>query len=306
MSGQIERIAVFVEVATRGSFASAARHLKISASAATRHVSQLETELGAQLLVRTTRSVSPTLAGQAYLERARHLLRELDRANAQLREDQNSLSGTLRLSAPLSLGLRFLPDVIARFRILHPEIDLRLDLTDRFIDILSEDYDMALRISGPPSDKSTIWRKICSVPRGVMASPGYLERAGRPETPEDLATHDCLAYSHFAGGRDVTMTHAGQGTIVSVAPRYGFECNNGDMLAEMAARHEGLAILPRFIAEPFLAEGKLVQVMEDWLLPPIWLTAFFPPYDRLPAKVRTMTEFIEAAVGEQRGIFIRD
>lgn len=303
MLGEIERIRVFIEVAERRSFAAAARHLNTSRSAVTRAIGDLEADLGAQLLVRTTRSVSPTAAGLAYLERTRPLVLDLDRANAFAREQQGGLRGTMRLSAPLSLGLRFLPDVLAQFRALHPEVEFALDLADRFVDILAEPYDMALRISGPPDDKSTIWRKICTVPRVLVASPVYLDRNGRPSAPEGLERLACLGYSHYAGGNSLSLREVWTGRNVTVQPPQPFVCNNGDMLAEMAVRHEGVALLPRFIVDDLVAAGRLEILLPDWQSPEIWLTAYFPPYAALPARVARLTAFVEAAAAERKGVF---
>jgi DNA-binding transcriptional LysR family regulator len=306
MLGEIERIRIFLDVAERSSFAAAARHRGLSRSAVTRAIGELEAELGVQLLVRTTRSVALTAAGAAYFERTRAIALELDRAKTMVREQQGSLRGTMRLSAPLSLGLRFLPDVLAQFRALHPEIAFVLDMTDRFVDILSEPYDMALRISGPPEDKSTIWRKICAVPRVLVASPAYLARHGRPQRPHDLERHDCLGYAHFAGGHSLTLRHAGNGLTETATARHAFTCDNGDMLAEMAVRHAGIVLLPRFIVQAMLEAGRLEIVLEAWRAPEIWLTAYFPPYAALPARVARLTAFIENAAAESRGLFLPD
>ncbi len=294
---------MFLEVAQRQSFAAAAQHLNMSRSAITRAIGDLEADLGVQLLVRTTRSVSLTLAGSLYLERTRAITLDLERADALVREQQSLLKGALRLNAPLSLGLRFLPDVLSQFRILHPDIELTVDLADRFIDILSEDYDMALRISGPPEDKSTIWRKICVVPRDLVASKGYLAAHGAPQEPQDLKQHQCLGYANFAGRNELVLTHAKTGQTVIVQAHHSFQCNNGDLLAEMVLRHEGIALLPRFITGPALASGLLDTVLDDWQAPQIWLTAYYPPYAYLPAKVERLTAFVEAAISQRTDLF---
>ena len=294
---------MFITVAERQSFAAAAQQLNMSRSAITRAIGDLESELGVQLLVRTTRSVSLTLAGSLYLERTRAITLDLERADALVREQQSLLKGALRLNAPLSLGLRFLPDVLSQFRILHPDITMTVDLADRFIDILSEDYDMALRISGPPDDKSTIWRKICVVPRDLVASTAYLSRFGTPAQPQELRMHQCLGYSNFAGRNELVLKHVTTGETEIVQADHRFLCNNGDLLLEMALRHEGIALLPRFITGPSLASGALQTVLDDWQSPQIWLTAFYPPYAFLPAKVQRLTSFIEAAISQRADLF---
>jgi len=302
MTGQIERIRVFLDVADRQSFAAAARARKISPSFATRYVAELEAELGVQLLVRTTRRVSLTVAGQLYAEASRKIVDELERANEIVRRSQDVLKGLLRVSAPLSLGVRVLPSVLAQFRLLYPHVDIRLNLTDAFVDILGADFDMALRISGPPSDKSTIWRKICLVPRVLVASPAYLAANGAPQSPEDLADLACLGYSHFVGGADWRLRHAKTGEQRTVRVNLPIECDNGDALAELAALGEGVALLPRFLVAARLDNGALTRILEDWRPPEIWLTALYPPYGTLPAKVLTFTRFIESAIGADRSM----
>jgi DNA-binding transcriptional LysR family regulator len=294
MSGQIERVRVFLEVAERRSFAAAARALRLSRTIATRYVGELEDELGAQLLIRTTRRVSLTVVGEQYFTRMGPLVAELDRANDLARAQQNALSGTLRVSAPLSLGLRFLPAATTRFLDLHPQVELSLNLTDVFVDVLGEEFDMVLRISGPPSDKSTIWRKICVVPRLIVASPGYLAKAGAPRVPADLARHACLGYTPSNGGDRWALHNAATGEDEAVQMNLRFACDNGDLVGELAARGEGLALLPHFIVEKHLREGALVPILTRWRPPEIWLTALYPPYEALPAKVEAFTRLVEA------------
>jgi DNA-binding transcriptional LysR family regulator len=302
MTGQIERSRVFLAVADKQGFAAAARHLGMSASAVTRMVADLEAELGVQLMVRTTRKVSLTVAGQAYADNVRPISAELARATDFVRQQQQTMRGLLRVSAPLSLGVRFLPDAINRFRVLHPDVEMKLHLSDRFVDILKDEYDMALRISGPPSDLSTIWKKICAVPRVIVAAPEYLSRYGVPQDPLELADHRCLGYSNFSGGGVWELTRDG-GETVSVAVSLPFECNNGDVIAELAARGDGVALLPAFIVAEHVKAGRLAVILKSWAPPPVWLTAFYPPYAQLPAKVARFTAFIESVVTDFPELF---
>jgi DNA-binding transcriptional LysR family regulator len=296
MTGQLERIEVFVAVAEQQSFAGGARALGLSRSIATRYVAELEASLGAQLLVRTTRRVAMTLAGRLYLEHVKGIAGEIERANRLIREQQTSLAGALRISAPLSLGLRFMPRVVAQFRSLYPDVQLNLNLTDRFVDILSAEFGMALRISSPPADKSTIWRKICGVPRMLVASPGYLLRSGAPQKPSDLAHHHCLGYSRLAGGDRWHLRHTPSNREQSVQPNLVFRCDNGDVISDLAALGEGIALLPRFIVAAHLDKGALRPILTDWSLPEIWLSAYYPPYEVLPPKVRLFTRCVEELV----------
>ncbi len=302
MTGQIERVRVFLEVAERQNFAAAARSLRLTPSIATRYVSELEAELGVQLLVRTTRRVSLTVAGRLYVERMRPIVEEIGRANEFVRQQQGAVRGVLRVSAPLSLGLRFLPGAVARFRSLYPDVELKLNLTDRFVDMMGDEFDMALRISGPPADRSTIWRKICVVPRLLVASPAYLLRAGVPKTPSDLARHECLGYSNFAGGDQWTLRNGETGQEEATQVKLPFECDNGEVVAELAASGEGVALLPRFIVSKFLESQALTPILSQWRPAEIWLTSFYPPYEALPAKVEAFTRVIEQVIGSDRSM----
>ena len=296
MSGQLERMRVFASVAELRSFAAAARRLQMSTSAVTRHVVELERQLGAQLLVRTTRRVSLTRPGEDYAKSVKTILDEVEAANARAQQTQGALTGELRVSAPLSLGVRLLPPVLARFRAAHPQLRLSLNLTDRFVDVVGEGFDMALRVSGPPADKSTISRKICTVPRLLVASPGYLSARRPPRAPRDLAEHACIGYTNLAAPDRWTFTHASTKQRQSVRLTFGFACDNGDVAAEMAALGEGIALLPRFLVAKPLEAGTLTPLLPAWSAPEIWLTACFPPYEALPGRVEAFARFVERCV----------
>ena len=293
MAGQLERIEVFLSVAELRSFAAAARRLQLSTSVVTRYVSELERELGAQLLVRTTRRVSLTRSGEAYAASAKSILQDVDAANERARQQQGDLTGELRISAPLSLGVRLLPPALARFRVLHPDLRLSLNLTDRFVDVVSEGFDMALRVSGPPPDKSTIWRKICVVPRLLVAAPAYLRDRRPPRAPRDLADHSCIGYAHLPTAGRWSFTQSGSRKRQTVTLSFGFDCDNGDVAGEMAALAQGIALLPRFIVAKHLESGALVPVLPGWAPPEIWLTAYLPPYEPLPGRVDAFARFVE-------------
>lgn len=299
MAGQLERINVFISVAELQSFAKASRHLGVSRSIVTRYVGELEDELGVQLLVRTTRKVSLTVAGQVYLDRVRPLVDEFQRAGELVKQQQDTLHGDLRISAPISFGLRFLPEILDDFAAAYPEVRLKVDMTDRFVDLMDEGYDMALRISGPPSGVSNIWRKIATVPRLLVASPGYIEECSKPEVPLDLSSHRFLAYSHFAGGDTLHLKDSKQGTEVVVPLKQSFQANSGELIVAQAVQGWGITLMPIFLLSEELRKGRLVSVLDSWHAPEIWLTAFYPPYDRLPKKVGAFTSFIEDAVARR-------
>lgn len=292
MSGQLEHIRTFLAVAARGGFSNAARDLGLSPTIVTRHIAELEADLGVQLFTRTTRRVDLTDAGRSYQDKVAEVVRALDDANENVRARQVGLTGPLRVSAPMSFGTRFLPDIIAQFRILHPGVHLQLDLTDRFVDIASESFDLALRISEPPQDQMTLWKKICAIERIIVASPRYLSVRGVPERPESLRQHDCLFYGHGPRAPVWDFRKSGKDTRVRISPC--FSSNSGDLLGQLAERGEGIAVLPRFIVRQAVESGALVQVLADWMPPDIWLAAATAPFETLPAKVETFAAFVEA------------
>lgn len=294
--GELESIRVFLTVAALQSFAGAARQLGLTPASVTRTIAALEADLGVELLVRTTRKVSLTSAGAGYAARVTPLAEGLAKAADETREAQGITSGRLRISAPLSLGVKVLPAVLSQFGALHPQIHLDVSLSDRFVDIVEEGYDLAIRISGPPSDKSTIWRKICRVPRVLVAAPAYLTARGRPQRPEDLAGHECLGYRDDLGAE---IWHLSNGKRQHSHKAIGrLSANNGDLLAKLVLQGEGIALIPRFIIEDDIAAGRMVVVLSEWTAPEIWLTLYYPPYAQLPLRVATFSEFFEAQVNE--------
>ncbi|SFI28542.1 LysR family transcriptional regulator [Albimonas pacifica] len=300
MPGELETLRVFLEVAAQESFAAAARRLGQSPAAVTRAVGALETRLGVQLLLRTTRRVSLTAAGAAYAARVRPLVEGIEVAAEDLRADTGALSGRLRINAPISLGRRMLPEAIAAFRETHPAVEFSVTLTDRLIDVMAEPADLAVRISGQPSDKLTIWRRICPVRRCLVASPALLAREGRPADPGALGGWALLGHGPEAGpevwelSRGARRMRATAGAPVAA--------NNGELIAELAARGQGAALLPRFMVEDKLRSGALEEILPEWEAPPLWLTLYYPPYERLPRRVAAFSDFFEVHVTRTRPV----
>lgn len=294
--GELEAIRTFLTVADQSSFSAAARLLAMTPASVTRTVSALEEQLGVQLLLRTTRKVSLTSAGAAYAARVAPLVEGLARATEETRDLQKVTAGSLRVSAPMSLGMKVLPTVLSQFSIMHPRTSVAIELSDRFVDILQENYDLAIRISGPPTDKSTIWRKIRPVSRLLVAAPSFLARHGTPKLPEDLTTLECLSYHDQSKTESWELSRPGQ--VRTVEARGRFSINNGDFLCKLAIAGEGIALLPRFIVDEELRAGKLVEVLPGWNTPEIWLTLYYPPYEQLPLRVATFSDFFEAFIKE--------
>lgn len=294
--GELESIRVFLAVAAQQSFAGAARQLGLTPASVTRTIASLEDNLGVQLLVRTTRKVSLTSAGAVYAARVAPLAEGLAQASEATREAHGLTAGRIRISAPVSLGLEVLPTVLTQFATLHPQTHVAVSLSDSFVDIVEDDYDLAIRISGPPSDKSTIWRKIMPVPRVLVASAAYLTAKGAPRSPDDLSGYACLSYG--ADARQEVWELSRGASRRSHKARGTFSVNNGDLLARLVLNDEGIALLPRFIVARELQAGRLAQVLPEWSTPDVWLTLYYPPYDQLPLRVATFSDFFETHVKE--------
>ena len=293
-------IHIFLAVAEHRSFVSAARHLAMTPPSVTRAVSALEAELGVQLLLRTTRQVSLTSAGAAYAARVAPLMKGLDEAAQALHEGQGQTAGLIRINAPMSMGERVLPDVISQFRTLFPRVSLAVTLTDRHIDIVSENVDLAIRISTQPKDKLTIWRKITTVRRCFVAAPRYLAQAGVPESVDDLRGHCLLSYDPDSGPETWDLTNGAKRRRVVAGDV--LSSNNGDLIAKLAVNGEGIAMLPQFIVDEHLLSGALTRVLPGWHPPQLWLTLYYPPYDRLPMRLMTFSDFFERFVTGTRAV----
>ena len=289
---ELKAMRTFLSVAEMKSFAAAARRLSMTTASVSRSVSNLERHLGVQLLVRTTRRVSLTSAGASYAASIGPLIEDIDRAAKELQSQSSSALGRIHVSAPLSMGIRVLPDLLSDFVDEFPGIEVSVTMTDEFVDIIREDYDLAIRISGPPEDKSTIWRKICLVERILVAGAG--SRFAHIGSPADLPAHVCLAYDAHGGKEVWNLSSSHSRTKVQAG--HSFSSNNGDLLARLVAQKKGVALLPRFIVKDALAGNQLVQILPEWHPPDIWLTLYYPPYDRLPPKVTVFSDFFERHV----------
>ncbi len=294
----IRPIRIFLEVARQQSFVGAARQFGLTPSTVTRTVAKLEEDLGQQLLLRTTRKVALTAIGATVAARYRPLIEDLDATTDQITRESRPDRGHLRLNAPLSMGIRLLPGLLDGFRKAYPQIEISVDLSDRLVDIMDAPFDLAIRISRPPSDVSTIWRKICVVPRHVVASPELLGRIGTPETPDDLKPEHCMSYGE--GTSSETWVLSKGGLTRKLRAGSGIKVNNGDLLYGLAVSGHGMTLLPDFLVSDGLETGEVVKLMEDWEAEPLWLTLFYPPYEQFPPLVASFTDFFESYLQTER------
>ncbi len=289
----LEAMRVFVNVAERNGFSAAADALDLSTASVTRQVAALEQRLGTRLLNRTTRRVSLTSAGSAYYQRCVQLLAEFDDLEAAVGAQALQPSGLLRINAPVSFGIARLAPLLAGYRQRNPQVKLDLSLSDRLVDMVEEGFDVAIRITRQPSP-TLIARRLAQARVLLCAAPDYLARAGTPKLPEDLAGHECLVYSYWAGGDEWTLRGPqGEHTV-----RVGgcVRANNGDVLCEAAVAGMGIVLQPDFLAEPHLASGRLVRVLPDYEVPPIGIHAVYTSRSHLAPKVRSFIDYLVEAL----------
>lgn len=296
----LKPIRVFLEVAAQRSFSMAARALHMTPATVTRTIAQLERDLGQQLLVRTTRQVSLTSHGALVAARYRTVIEEFDRVTEELERATHPHRGRLRISVPLSFGLSIMPHLIASFRSAYPMIALQLSFSDALLDVMTGEFDLAIRISEPPKDKSTIWRKLCGIPRFAVAAPRLLDTITRPATPDDLDPARCLAYVHQ--GETETWRFSKGAVQRNVAAGRSIASNNGDFLFSLVTAGTGIAVLPQFIVQPGLDRNEVEIVLPDWHLPQLWLSLHYPSYDTLPPLVATFSDFFEAFLRDVDGM----
>lgn len=279
---------LFVKVVDCGGFTTAGRELGLPKSTVSRQIARLEDRLGVRLLERTTRSLRPTEAGQAYYERCARIVADVADAENAISESQREPRGTLRLSAPMSLGYRYLGEPLAMFLRQHPSVRIEVSLSDRRVDLIDEGYDVAIRI-GVLDDSSMIARRLGPAQMLVVGSEAYLATHGEPRVPDDLRHHDCLLYAY---GPTVSTWRLGPELAIPV--KGPMTANNGDVLLSAARAGLGLALLPRFIVRPDLESGALRPVLEGHVTQSSAMWAVYPANRYLSSKVRAFVDFVAA------------
>lgn len=284
----------FVAVVDSGSFVAAGDLLHVSKAAISRAVLNLEARLGARLLQRTTRRLSLTEAGQAYLTRCKQILADVDEADGLVGDTTLQASGRLRVNAPLSFGIQRLAGHWPQFMARHPGLELEVTLADRMVDLVEEGYDMAIRITRP-RDSSLVYRQLATTRVLLCASPDYLARRGMPASVADLARHDVVAYAYAPGGDTWRFdTPAGE-QGVAVRPR--LRANNGDTCRAAALAGMGITQLPGFLVGDDLASGRLVEIMPATCSREVGIHAVYPSRKHLSLKVRALADFLAEALG---------
>jgi len=289
-------VEAFLRVVEAGGFARAADRIGLAKSILSRRVSRLEARLGAKLLTRTARGVQPTHVGEAYAARATNVLAELESAAELVAEAVQQIAGPVRLSAPLTFGVRHLAPALAEFAALHPKVELDVSLDDKVVDLVGGGFDLAVRIGDLP-DSQLVARRVAPVRAAVLASPAWIAAHGRPQHPRDLEGCDMLVYSNPGGG-DLWRFPDGNGHI-AVKGRTRLRADNGDLLRDAAIAGLGVVVLPNFIASCAIGRGELEVLLPDHPLPATGLHLVMPPGRALTARVRALVDHLAAAFGPE-------
>lgn len=284
----LQDIALFVEVARTRSFSRAAQNLGLSSATLSRRIAALEQRAGARLFNRTTRRVELTHVGERYFERFEHLVDEARRAQEALHEETRRPTGHLRVSMPVDLGVHRIGPLLPAFARLYPGISFEIDLSPQHRDLLGEQVDVAIRI-GSVMQPQLVCRRIGWIEQGLLASPAYLERRGRPAQPTDLVEHDCIFVG--AGKSQANWRLVGEAGAVTVTVGGRFSVNNHGLMSALAERGMGIAALDPGLLREAIAAGRLVPVLPDWSVPKLAVNALMT--SRLQAAgVRAFVEFL--------------
>lgn len=290
---RLKQIEAFVSVAARGSLSAAARIEGVTPAIIGRRLDALESRLGVRLLLRTTRKLTITFEGQAFLEDCQKMLNDLANAEAAVSLGSVRASGQLRVSAPSGFGRRHVAPLVGDFMLANPEVTVNLDLSDRLVDLLNENIDCAIRI-GELTDSSLISVRLGEMRRMVVASPAYLVAHGVPRDPADLATHNCLSLGQQRGW---VFRNPQSGEVDTIKVGGTFECNDGAVLHDWALAGRGLAWRSLWEVGQDLKEGRLTSVLDGWQAPPMGIYAVFPQRRHLPLRVRLFIDLLKETYG---------
>ena len=290
---RFDAMRLFIRVAELGSFSAVALQAGVARSVVTRQIAALETHLGVKLMARSTRRLALTSAGSAYLEKCRVILNLVEAAEADVAAERLTPRGNIRISLPLSFGIRRLAPLLLDFSQRHPEVSLDMDYSDRRINLIEEGIDLAIRITRrlEPGD---VARKIGTGRMLVVAAPEYLARHGRPQHPAELVHHECLGYNHVGSSMPWQFMVNGQPENFTVRSR--INANNGDVLTEAAAQGLGITLQPDFIVASYLDAGRVEQILADFAIPELGIYAMLPSNRHVPHRVRVLMDMLVAAL----------
>jgi len=289
---RFQEMRTFVAVVDEGSFVAAAEALRLSKTATSRLVGDLETRLGVRLLNRTTRRLSLTADGEHFLERCREALALVEQAEGEITAHAGEATGLLRLNVPISFGVLHLAPLWPRFMALHPKVELEISLADRVVDLVDEGVDLAVRIARLPNS-TLVSRQLASTRLVLCASPEYLNRHGTPAHPSELARHAVASYTLLSMGEQWAFTGPDGPVVVKVSPR--LRSNSGDTCCAAALQHRCLVLQPAFLVGEALRSGALVEVLPAYRSIELGIYAVYPSRKQLMPKVRVLVDFLVEA-----------
>ncbi len=292
---RLREMEIFIRVVETGSFSAAGRDFNLGQPSVSKTIAALEERLGARLLVRSTRQLSPTEAGTAYYERASRVVAEANEAEAAAQGLGAGIEGRLRISAPVTFGRLHLVPKLGEFFEANPKVRLELVMDDRIVDLVAESIDAALRL-GTLTDSALKARKLAQADRVVIASPAYLARKGTPLTPADLLGHFGIVYGQSSGGQEWLFRRDNSEIPISIQPRLTLSAAEGVREAVLAG--QGFAIASRWMFAPELANGEVVSVLQEWALPPMELWVIYPSGRLTTSKARAFIDWFERVIGK--------
>lgn len=293
---RLKQIETFVAVASRGSLTAAAQAEGVAPAVIGRRMDALEARLGVKLLLRTTRRLSLTHEGSAFLEDCQRLVTDFNNAEASVSAGGVKASGHLRITGPAGFGRRHLAPLVPAFLAQHPDVSVSLNLSDRVVDIVNEGFDCAVRVGDLP-DSSLVSVRLADNRRQCVATPGYLKRAGTPAHPSELARHNCLTLSSESS-QSRGWAFQIDGAVSHLRPGGRLDCSDGQVLHGWCVQGLGIAWRSTWEVQADIAAGRLVSVLDDFAAPPNGIYAVFPSARHLPLRVRLWIDFLKHSYGD--------
>ncbi|UXN03313.1 LysR family transcriptional regulator [Bartonella sp. HY406] len=293
----LEGWAIFAKVAEMGSFAKAASELNLSQATVSKAISRLETRLNVMLVQRTSRAISLTEAGYAALERAIAILENGHAIEEEISEQATSLRGRIRISLPISFGVKYVAPILTDFLMQHQDVEIDADYSDKQIDLIEDKIDLSLRIANMV-DSSLIIRSLCSVRILLVGSPSYFANHGKLEHPRDLANHKTFKYAYNFGKKGWSFVHKEHGEFTQIT-KAQMQANNAEALTPALLAGLGVALQPEFLVWDELQNGSLQTALDDWHIKPLMLHIVTPPGRKRPHRVQALIDHIAQALTKQ-------
>jgi len=287
---RFEAMATFIQVVEAGSISGAADSLGVAKSAVSRRLKDLENHLGVELFHRTTRQMNLTDTGRMFYQQSVRIMQDVLEAELQTSQAHGTLKGNLKIALPLSFSLMHLAPAINEFIQVHPQIEFDLDFNDRRVDLIEEGFDLAVRIANLP-DSSLIARRLATIQAVICASPDYLQHMGRPQSPDELISHQCLVYNLMQDFEHWHL-HDAKGKLIKAKIHPYLKASNGEFLRDQAVNGLGIVLLPTFIVYQEIERGGLIPVLTKYQCPQTAAYAIYPQTRHLSQRVRTFVDFL--------------